>query len=116
MFRLIAIVLASTLCLPSVEAAKPDPRTAALVIPAGATVRIKTIDKQTIEGRLGATTPESVTVQVLAQNQISERTVAFAEMKSIQQTNKPMAQGKEVLITLGFLYLILAGISMAFGG
>ncbi len=116
MFRPIAMVLAATLCLPTVEAAKPDPREAVLVIPAGASVRIKTIDKQTIEGRLGATTSESVTVQILAKDQIRERTVAFAEMKSIRQTNKPMSAGKAVLITLGVIYSIAYIIVGASGG
>ncbi|MBL0157796.1 MAG: hypothetical protein IPP47_11935 [Bryobacterales bacterium] len=116
MFRLIAIILAATLCLPAAENAKRDPRTDVLTIPSGAMVRIKTTGKQTIEGRLNASTPESVTLQVLTNDQITERTVAFADMKSIRQTNKPMSAGKQTMIALGMVWGILTLISVAIGG
>lgn len=101
MFRLVAIVLATALSLPAEKIAEPDNRAIALVIPTGVMVRIKTTSKQSIEGRLNAITPESVTLQVLVNDQIAVRTVPFAEMRSIKQSNKPMPAGKQVLITLG---------------
>lgn len=116
MFRLTTFVIVTALCLPAAESAKRDPRTAVLAIPAGAMVRIKTTNKQTVEGRLNGSTPESVTLQVLTNDQITERTVAFADMKSIQQTNKPMSAGKQVIIALGVLWGILTLISVAIGG
>ena len=115
MFRLTAVVLATTLCLPAAEVTKPDIRTIALVIPTGALVRIKTTSKQTIQGKLTNTTSEGVTLQVVEKDQITERTVPFADMKSIKQTNKPIGVGKTVLIALGMIYGIAFLIGLAFG-
>ncbi|HEY3442784.1 MAG TPA: hypothetical protein VGK29_18635 [Paludibaculum sp.] len=116
MFRLIAIILAATLCLPAAEVAKPDMRAVALEIPTGSPVRIKTLSKETVQGKLTAITTDGVTLQVLEKDQISERSVAFHDVKSIQQTNKPMSAGKVVLITLAVLYGIGALIGLAIGG
>jgi hypothetical protein len=116
MCRLIAITLAVTLCLPAEQAAKPDIRAVALEIPTGVPVRIRTVSKQTIHGKLTAVTPDGVTLQVLEEDRITERAVPFTGMKSIKQTNKPMSGGKVVLITLGVLYAIGALIGLAIGG
>ena len=116
MFRLIALVLSATLCLPGAEVAKPDIRSLALEIPTGAPVRVRTTGKQTIQGKLTAVSSEGVTLQILDKDQITDRTVPFAAMKSITQTNKPMSSGKVVLITLGVLYAFGALLSLAIGG
>ena len=116
MFRLIAITLATTLCLPAAEVAKPDIRAIALEIPAGVPVRIKTTDKNTVQGKLTAVTSDGVTLQAVDKDQITERTVPFAQMKSIKQTNKPMSAVAAVLITLGVLYGIGLIIGLAIGG
>lgn len=116
MFRLIALVLAAALCLPAAEPAKPDIRAIALEIPTGSPVRIRTFGKTTVQGKLTAITTDGVTLQVLEKDRILERSVAFGDVKSIQQTNKPMSGGKVVLITLVVLYGIGALIGLAIGG
>ena len=117
MFRPIAITLATILCLPAAEVAKPDIRAIALEIPSGVPVRIKTTYKKTVQGKLTAVTSDGVTLQVVDKDQITERTVPFAQMKSIKQTNKPMSAGAVVLIALGVFYLIgiiVVGIGLGF--
>ena len=116
MFRLIAVTLAATLCLPAAEVAKPDIRAVALEIPSGVPVRIKTTDKKAIQGKLTAVTSDGVTLQVVEKDQVTERTVPFAEMKSIKQTNKQMSSGVVVLITLGVLYGLGIIVGLALGG
>jgi len=116
MFRLIALALAAALCLPAAEPTKPDIRTAALAIPTGAPVRIKTTAQQTVQGKLTAITSDGVVLQVVEKDVIADRSVPFAEMKSIKQTNKPMSSGKVVLITLAVLYGIGLLIGLAVGG
>ncbi len=104
MFRPIALIVAATLCLPAAEAARPDIRAIALEIPTGAMVRIKTTDKQTVQGKLTAVSGEGVTLLLLENDRITERPVPFSSIKSIQQTGKPMSAGKGVLIFLGLFY------------
>lgn len=83
MIRLVAIILAATLCLPAAGTGQPGVRALALEIPSGALVRIKTTDKQTIRGKLTTLTAEGVTLQLLENDRITERTVPFNSMKSI---------------------------------
>ena len=116
MFRLTSIALAATLCLPAAELAKPDIRTVALEIPTGVSVRIKTIGKQTVQGKLVAITSEGVSLQMVEKDQIAERSMPFSDMKSIRQTNKPMSAGKVVLLAIGVTYGILVIIGIAIGG
>lgn len=116
MFRQIAITLATVLCLPAAEVAKPDIRAIALEIPSGVPVRVKTTDKKTVQGKLTAVTSDGVTLQVIEKDQITERAVPFAEMKSIKQTNKPMSSGAVVLMTLAVIYGIGLIIGLAIGG
>jgi hypothetical protein len=116
MFRLIVTILAVMLCLPAAETAKPDARTAALAIPSGALVRIKTSSKQTFEGKLTGMTAEGVRLMVLDNDRIAEREVPFSEIKSIQERNKPMSAGKGILIALGVIYgliMLVSGIAIA---
>ena len=112
----IAIFLAAAICLPAAESAKPNIRTAALAIPTGAPVRIKTTAKQTVQGKLTAVTSDGITLQVVDRDVIADRSVPFSEMESIKQTNKPMSSGKVVLITLAVLYGIGLLIGLAVGG
>lgn len=116
MSRLIAIFLTATFCLPAAEPAKSDVQTVALTIPTGVPVRIKTTAKQTIQGKLIGVESDSVILQIVERDRITERTVPFAQMKSIKQTNKPMSAGGVVLITLGVLYGIGLIIGLALGG
>lgn len=104
MFRLSALLLVAALCLPAKQIPKRDVRAIALEIPAGASVRIKLEGKQPVQGRLAAISEEGLTVQVIVRDRIEARSVAFAEMRSIQQTNKPMGAGAAVLITFGVIY------------
>ncbi len=112
MFRFIAIVLAGALCLPAADVNKADIRAIALSIPAGALVRIKTTDRQTIRGKLTAISAEGVTLQLLENNRIVERTAPFSSMKSIQETNRPLTAGKAVLIFFGVMF----GLAYLIGG
>jgi hypothetical protein len=116
MFRLTAMVLAAALCLPAAQTAKPDPGSVAAAIPIGAMVRIKTLDKQTLEGRLTGFTGDGITVQTGEGPRLATRTVAFAEMRSIQHTNKPLSPLANKLIVIGVVWAVLAGLSAAFGG
>lgn len=116
MFRLTALVLAAALCLPAAQNAKPDPGSAAAAIPIGATVRIKTVDKQTLEGQLTGFTADGVTVQTGEGPRLATRAVAFAEMQSIQHTNRPLSPRANKLIVIGVVWALLAGLSAAFGG
>lgn len=112
MYRLIALVLATLLCVPAADAGEPDIRATALEIPAGALVRVKTTGKQTIHGKLIAISADAVILQLIENDRITERSVPFATMKSIKQTDKPMSAGKGVLIVMGVVF----GLAWLIGG
>lgn len=112
MYRLIALVLTTMLCVPAADVAKPSIRAATLEIPTGAMVRIKTTGKQTIHGKLVNISEEAVTLQLIENDRITERSVPFANVKSIRQTDKPMSAGKGVVIVLG----VFIGLAWLIGG
>ncbi|MBI5086662.1 MAG: hypothetical protein HZB13_18960 [Acidobacteria bacterium] len=100
--RLLALVLSLTLCLPAAEL---DLRAKALQIPIGAPILLKTTASQTLRGHLKAVSDGGITMQLVQNNSISERTIPFAETKSLKQTNKRMHPGYVVLLTFGVLWL-----------
>jgi hypothetical protein len=115
--RALALLLVSALALPAAQ--KLSPAAVAMELPDGALVRIKTIQKSTLEGRYLTRDNTSITIQSIRKNRtdkLEEHVVAYSDIQSIQHTNKPWSSRKTTIASLLIIWAILTGISVAVGG
>lgn len=68
---------------------KPTAQERVLKVPAGAIVVVSLRDKEKVKGRMGDVTGEAFTVQTAKGNAVQERTVSFADVKSIKTASTP---------------------------
>lgn len=115
--RALALLLVSMLTLTA--AGKPSPRAIAMELPDGALVRIKTLQKTTLEGRYLSRDDAGITIQSVRKNRIDkleQHVVAYSDIQSIQHTNKPWSTRKTTIASLLTIWGILTAISLAIGG
>jgi hypothetical protein len=115
--RVLAVLLASMLALSAAD--KPSPLAIAMELPDGAMVRIKTIQKATLEGRYLSRDDAGITIQSIRKNRtdkLEQHVVAFSDIQSLQHTNKPWSTRKTTIVSLLSIWAILTAISAAIGG
>lgn len=116
MHRLTALVLATMLGAPAAEVDKPDFRTLALAIPSGVRVRVTTMDKKTIQGRITAITADGITLHVIKRSQVTWRNIPYERMKSIRQMSDSLTFLDVARVPLDCAYLVGAITWIALGG
>jgi hypothetical protein len=77
----------------------------AILIPQGGTVEMRLFNGKKLRGRLGQVSDQGVALRSVFENRIEERTINFADIKSIRYYNPMMPR----MVTT----YILAGVSMA---
>jgi hypothetical protein len=80
------------------EATHPGAAEQAAALPLGSVVTVKTLDKKTLTGRLGALSANGFELQIGKGNSVSTQTLAFVDVKSIKQKSKGMSTGAKVAI------------------
>ncbi|MGJ5815068.1 hypothetical protein [Paludibaculum fermentans] len=101
--RLLALLLA-TVC--GLSAA--DLRAKALDIPNGAKVEVQMNSREKISGLLRAVSEQGITVELSAGQPVTQRTIAFEEMKSLKYPRNGLHPGVVVALTLAAIMYIPA--------
>jgi len=78
----------------------------AIVIPQGATVEVRLLDGKKLRGRLGQLTNDGLAIRSVFENKIEERTISFADIKSVRYYNS-------ILPRMTINYIIIAATAAA---
>ena len=116
--RQVALLCALLLMWSSNSSAQPGVADQAAVVPSGSVVVVKTLDKRTLTGRIGALTESGFELQHGKDNSIVTEKLAFADVKSIKPKHG-MSTGVKVAIGMAIgaaaLFAVL-GIAVAASG
>ena len=93
----------------------PTVKEKALSIPPGSLVQVQLMSKAKLRGQIGSITNGGLTLKVANGNSIEDKTVAFAEVKSINQVGKGHSPAFWILIGVGAILAlgpIVAGLGV----
>ena len=109
MRNLIAVLLCSLLALPSAAQDVPKPTIQEQVVEIGqgvvVEVRLKK-PKEKLRGRMGEVASGAFTLQIAKGSQLTDRTIAFGDVKSIKTVTKTTSTTTHVFATLGVIWLV----------
>jgi hypothetical protein len=111
----VAVALAFALVTPAARA-QDQPglwRSFAQGLPPGAFVVVRLSNRSTVKGHIVRVTPDAITVLPKTRLPVPARTLAFADVESIDSQKEGMSPGAKVLAIAGAVGGIVVGIAFA---